>query len=264
MAFQFSSSRRASTGRYALQAARTLSMVSDTPARSHPSKRGSSAARRLKSVVPKSMPPSFSRRSTAALSRPSWSNGSTSPVTMPPDACGIVSFHSGCSSSEPLMIAVVSPTPLMWVRGSGWAFAVPIDTAQITTAPRTARIARFMMSSRVLPERNHPSLQPAAAQDRPDRLDPAAAHAVKRFVQMNRSVRVADHELQVLAHARRLRAAFRARSSRARPTGAPVRVAPIPTGSGSAVSPLIAFLPASQTMRLGVGRLVTVVISVSA
>jgi hypothetical protein len=41
-------------------------------------------------------------------------------------------------------------------------------------------------------------------------------------------------------------------------------VGPTPIGAGSAVSPLIAFLPASQTIRCGVGRLVTVAISVNA
>ena len=37
-----------------------------------------------------------------------------------------------------------------------------------------------------------------------------------------------------------------------------------PEGAGIAASPLIVFLPASTTMRVGVGRLVTVVNTVSA
>src|SRR5262245_57994006 len=198
-AFQLCCIRRSSTGRYALQAARTLSISRAMPARSQPSKRGSSAASRLKSVVPKSIPPCFSRRRIAALSSPSCSNGTISPVTMPPDAGGIVSRQKGCSSLLELMIALSSPTPFTWVRGRFCAWA----GAAKATAAAASSLTHLIVSLPPRMKLRRGSLQASARGHRPDGFHPAVADTVHRVVQVHRRIRVADDELQRIAHAQR-------------------------------------------------------------
>ena len=107
------------------------------------------------------------------------------------------------------------------------------------------------------------SRQLAAREQRPDRLDLAAAHGDDLARAGRRSCPIADDELDLVADARRL---ARAASSivACSAEAAATRRAGSPSGAGIAASPLMAFLPASSTMRVGVGRLVTVASTVSA
>ena len=82
-------------------------------------------------------------------------------------------------------------------------------------------------------------------------------------MQVDRGVRIADDQLDLVANPG---AAFGCSSS-ILVCSAESFIALMggrPRGAGIAASPLIAFLPASTTMRVGVGRLVTVVSMVSA
>src|SRR5947207_1367208 len=99
LAFQFFCIWRSITERYASHPARALSASRVMPARSQPSKRGSSPAILEISMPAKSITPRRSRRSMVLSSIPIWSSGVMSALIAPFEAFGNVSRQNGTSST---------------------------------------------------------------------------------------------------------------------------------------------------------------------
>ena len=182
---------------------------------------------------------------------------------MPFEACGIVSFQSGCSSSDPLMIDVVSPTPSRACAA----------TALGLVSSRAARSKGRLPNSGRLPVHVH-SLQSvcsarsgrgfiAACRARPPARRLRSGLGARRTI--NRAgARYPNSRPPIRADRPGAvpRSPSRVRSSRA-PRRRTERTFSS-SGVGSVVSPPIAFLPASQMIRVDLGRLVTEVIMVKA
>src|SRR2546421_1427380 len=94
------------------------------PARSHPSKRGSSPAILEMSMPAKSITPRRKRRSIVLSSTPIWSSGVMSALMAPFDALGSVSRQNGTSSTLEATVGLFKPITLNWARGRSCAEAV--------------------------------------------------------------------------------------------------------------------------------------------
>jgi len=138
LAFQFFCIWRSITPRYASHAARARSVSSVSPARSQPSKRGSSPAIFEMSMPAKSIPPSRSRRSIVLSSMPIWSSGVMSVVMAPFDALGIVWRQNGTSSTIEATVGPFSPIALKCSFCRSCAGA-PKDTAVPRITPLNRR-----------------------------------------------------------------------------------------------------------------------------
>src|SRR5688572_28087347 len=91
------------------------------PARSQPSKRGSSPAIFEMSMPAKSITPRRSSRSIVLSSMPIWSSGVTSAVIAPLEAFGSVSRQNGASSTMWATVGLLSPITLNCVFGRSCA-----------------------------------------------------------------------------------------------------------------------------------------------
>src|SRR5688572_3415016 len=104
------------------------------PARSQPSKRGSSPAIFEMSIPAKSITPRRSSRSMVLSSIPIWSSGVMSALIAPFDAFGSVSRQNGTSSTIDATVGALSPITLNCVLGN--SCATTENESRTATAPR--------------------------------------------------------------------------------------------------------------------------------
>src|SRR5688572_3735513 len=108
------------------------------PARSHPSKRGSSPAIFEMSMLAKSITPSFSSRSIVLSSMPIWSSGVISAVIAPFEALGSVWRQNGTSSTVEATVGLLRPITLNCVFGRSCA-ATPNETSELAAMTLSKR-----------------------------------------------------------------------------------------------------------------------------
>src|SRR5712692_1950305 len=110
------------------------------PARSQPSKRGSSPAILEMSMPAKSITPRRSSRSIVLSSIPIWSSGVMSALIAPLEALGSVSRQNGTSSTIEATVGLLRPITLNWVLGRSCAETLNA-TSEPATIPKNVRVS---------------------------------------------------------------------------------------------------------------------------
>src|SRR5258706_9906972 len=123
------------------------------PARSQPSKRGSSPAILEMSMAAKSMTPRRSSRSMVASAIPIWSSGVMSAVSAPLETLGSVSRQNGTSSRNETTVGLFRPITLKCAFGRSCACA-EITKASAASDP-SASVPSERVSIGISPVKRH-------------------------------------------------------------------------------------------------------------
>src|SRR5687768_7431271 len=135
------------------------------PARSQPSKRGSSPAIFEMSMPAKSITPRRRSRSMVLSSIPIWSSGVMSALIAPFDALGSVSRQNGTSSTIDATVGAFSPMTLNCVLGRSCATTVNETRKAIAASVRISMGGLLLLN-----------MVPRCPSNRQQALDPVALH----------------------------------------------------------------------------------------